>query len=130
MVLLSRVLLLATLDTTMITNADATKTSEQTTINASTTTSPCKECENVPSSNGCSQTDWRGNDWNADFGKNATKPCNVSNFGAAGTSWWFCDLALKRFSTPQPDTSDCTSSWVEDVEDMLNSSNKTATEVC
>ena len=49
--------------------------------------------------------------------------------GASGESWWFCNASTGNFKGPEPDRSDCRSSWIEQIGDMLNQTKTTAGQI-
>ena len=63
----------------------------------------------------CSRTDSRGVLWTEQYGKMAMQNCRAIPVQQA---FWFCDELLKEFNTTEPDRSNCTDLWIDDIETM------------
>ena len=77
---------------------------------------------------GCGQIDSRLLYWATLRFVNMTRPCSDTIEGASGIAWWKCN-SMSQFHSPEPDRSNCSSSWVKDIENMAKNKTITATAV-
>ena len=99
------------------TTSTTTETStEPTTTTRSTTTSTTTTTTTTPLK--CRAMDSRNMSWIGDPGENVTRPC-FNDSAPGDVASWLCQYN-GEFQGSEPDRSDCTHPWMNDIDDMVD----------